>query len=172
MLSSSAFTLFAVVFGLLGAIVFLLSPATTRARFSSMFIATFWQEQALRGLALGRRRRDRPLPHGARALHLWLWHLQAVYLRDRGAKALQAKSRECMLGKLKDKPSKIIFMATIAGLWFVLRENFTALLEIIYLAIQIWRFMRNCEHRGLLRAYILGSLLKFHFKFYRRVTRE
>lgn len=76
------------------------------------------------------------------------------------------------LGKLKDKPGKVIFIATIGGLWFVLRENFTAPLEITYLAIQIWRFMRNGKHRGLLRAYILGSLLKFHFKFYRRVTRE
>ena len=76
------------------------------------------------------------------------------------------------LGKLKDKPSKVIFMATIVGFWFVLRENFTAPLEITYLAIQIWHFMRNGKHRGLLRAYILGSLLKFHFKFYRRVTRE
>ena len=76
------------------------------------------------------------------------------------------------LGELKDKPGKVIFIATIGGFWFVLRENFTALLEIIYLAIQIWRFMRNGKHRGLLRAYIVGSLLKFHFKFYRRVTRE
>lgn len=76
------------------------------------------------------------------------------------------------LGELKDKPGKVIFIATIAGLWFVLRENFTAPLEITYLAIQIWRFMRNGKHRGLLRAYIVGSLLKFHFKFYRRVTRE
>ena len=115
MLSSNAYTLFAVMFGLLGAIVFSSSPATTRARFSSMFIATFWQGRALRGLALGRRRRDRPLPHSARALHLWLWHLRTVYLRDRGAKALQAKSQECTLGELKDKPSKVIFMATIAG---------------------------------------------------------
>ena len=41
------------------------------------------------------------------------------------------------LGKLKDKPSKVIFMATIVGFWFVLRENFTAPLEITYLAIQI-----------------------------------
>jgi len=41
------------------------------------------------------------------------------------------------LGKLKDKPGKVIFMATIVGLWFVLRENFTAPLEITYLAIQI-----------------------------------
>lgn len=41
------------------------------------------------------------------------------------------------LGKLKDKPSKVIFMATIAGLWFVLREIFTVPLEITYLAIQI-----------------------------------
>jgi|GEM_PF-5684980 len=76
------------------------------------------------------------------------------------------------LGKLKDKPGKVIFIATIGGFWFVLRENFTSPLEITYLAIQIWRFMRNGKHRGLLRAYILGSLLKFHFKFYRRVTRE
>jgi len=41
------------------------------------------------------------------------------------------------LGEPKDKPSKVIFMATIAGLWFVLCENFTAPLEITYLAIQI-----------------------------------
>ena len=41
------------------------------------------------------------------------------------------------LGELKDKPGKVIFIATIAGLWFVLRENFTAPLEITYLAIQI-----------------------------------
>lgn len=50
------------------------------------------------------------------------------------------------LGELKDKPGKVIFIATIAGLWFVLRENFTAPLEITYLAIQIWRFMRNGKH--------------------------
>ena len=55
----------------------------------------FWQGRALRGLALGRRRRDRPLPHSARALHLQLWHLRAVYLRDRGTKAVKAKSQEC-----------------------------------------------------------------------------
>ncbi len=41
------------------------------------------------------------------------------------------------LGELKDKPSKVIFIATIGGFWFVLRENFTAPLEITYLAIQI-----------------------------------
>ena len=69
------------------------------------------------------------------------------------------------LGELKDKPSKVIFIATIAGLWFVLREIFTAPLEITYLAIQIWRFMRNGKHRGLLRAYILGSLLNFTSNF-------
>lgn len=40
------------------------------------------------------------------------------------------------LGKLKDKPGKVIFIATIGGFWFVLRENFTARLEIIYLAIR------------------------------------
>lgn len=169
MLSSSAFTLFAVVFGLLGAIVFLLSPATTRARFSSMFIATFWQERALRGLALGRRRRDRPLPHGARALHLWLWYLRAVYLRDRGAKALQAKFRECTLGELKDKPGKVIFIATIGGFWFVLRENFTAPLEIIYLAIRCDPDLALYAQWQAPRAF---ASLKFHFKFYRRVTRE
>lgn len=59
---------------------------------SSRPTATFWQGRALRGLALGRRRRDRPLPHSARALHLWLWHLRTVYLRDRGTKAVKAKS--------------------------------------------------------------------------------
>lgn len=69
------------------------------------------------------------------------------------------------LGKLKDKPSKVIFMATIAGLWFVLRKIFTAPLEITYLAIQISLYAQWQALRGLLRAYILGSLLNFTSNF-------
>ena len=61
-----------------------------------MFIATFWQGRALRGLALRRRRRDRPLPHSARALHLWLWHLQAVYLQDQGLKQSKQSLRNAL----------------------------------------------------------------------------
>ncbi|WP_276709179.1 hypothetical protein [Campylobacter rectus] len=75
------------------------------------------------------------------------------------------------LGELKDKPSKVIFMATIAGLWFVLREIFTAPLEITYLAIQISLYAQWQAPRPFASLYFRLAF-KFYFKFYRRVTRE
>lgn len=134
---------------------------------SSRPTATFWQGRALRGLALGRRRRDRPLPHSARALHLQLWHLRAVYLRDRGTKAVKAKSQECT----RSANSRISLAKSSSWLRLPDFDLFCVKISPHRLRSLILRsrFDALCAMASTSRAF---ASLKFHFKFYRRVTRE
>ena len=54
----------------------------TRAKFSSMFIATFWQGRALRGLALRRRRRDIDLYLIALVLYIFSFGIYELFISE------------------------------------------------------------------------------------------
>ena len=169
MLYSNAYTLFAAMLGLLGTIVFSSSPATT------------WAHQGL-PLLFGKGEHSEGLRSGVVGeIDLYLIAL-VLYIFGFGIYELfiseieELKRSKQSPGSARLANSRISRAKLSSSLRSAAFGSFCVKISPRRLRSPIlrsrFRFMRNGKRRGLLRAYILGSLLKFHFKFYRRVTRE